>query len=101
MIIAFEIVPIPIFCFNGIHTNKMLILTQKVAKPILISKFLAIPSAKTVQGVTPKFDTISKASPNPNSVNPKNRKNKVLGLGFMLKGLSELHLTLGIWEILK
>ena len=101
MIMAFEIVPIPIFCFKGIHKIKMLILTKKVAKPILISKFLATPSAKTVQGVTPKFDTISKASPNPNRVNPKNRKNKVFGLGFMLKGLSELHLTFGMWVILK
>ena len=66
----------------------MLILIIKVAKPILILKFLATPSAKTVQGVTPNFDTISKASPNPNRDNPKNRKNKVFGLGFMLKGLS-------------
>ena len=101
MIMAFEIVPIPIFCFKGTHKIKMLILTKKVAKPILKSKFLATPSAKTVQGVTPKFDTISKASPNPNSVNPKNRKNKVFGFGLMLKGLSELHLTFGMWVILK
>ena len=96
MIIAFEIVPIPIFCFKGTHRIKMLILTKKVVKPILISKFLATPSAKTVHGVTPNFDTISKASPNPNRDNPKNRKNKVVGLGFMLKGLSELHLTFGM-----
>ena len=96
MIIAFEIVPIPIFCFKGTHKIKMLILTKKVAKPILKSKFLPTPSAKTVQGVTPNFDTTSKASPNPNRDNPKNRKNKVFGLGFMLKGLSELHLTFGI-----
>ena len=101
MIIAFEIVPMPIFCFKGTHKIKMLILTKKVAKPILKSKFLATPSAKTVQGVTPKFDTISKASPNPNNVNPKNKKNNVLGLGFILKGLCELHLTFGMWVILK
>ena len=101
MIIAFEIVPIPIFCFRGNHKIKMLMLTKNVAKPILISKFLATPSAKTVQGVTPKLDTISKASPNPNRDYPKNRKNKVFGLGFMLKGLSELHLTFGMWVILK
>ena len=93
--------PIPIFCFKGIHKIKMLILTKKVDKPILIPKFLAIPSAKTVQGVTPKFDTISKASPNPNNVNPKNKKNKVFGLGFMLNGLSELHFTFGMWVIFK
>ena len=93
---AFEIVPIPIFCFKGIHKIKMLILTINVAKPMLILKFLETPSAKTVHGVTPKFETISKASPNPNNVNPKNRKNKVFGLGFMLNGLSELHLTFGM-----
>ena len=96
MIIAFDMVPIPIFCFRGIHKIKMLMLIIRVAKPILILKFLATPSANTVHGVTPKLDKISKASPNPNNVNPKNRKNKVFGLGFMLKGLSELHLTFGM-----
>ena len=93
---AFDIVPIPIFCLKGIHKIKILILTKKVAKPILISKFLATPSANTVQGVTPKPDVISKASPNPKSVNPKNKKNKVFGLGLMLKGLFELQLTFGM-----
>ena len=93
---AFDIVPIPIFCLKGIHKIKILILTKNVAKPILMLKFLATPSANTVQGVTPKFDVISKASPNPKSVNPKNKKNKVLGFGFMLKGLFELHLTFGM-----
>ena len=58
--------------------------------------FFATPSANTVQGVTPKFETISKASPNPNNVNPRIRKKNVFGLGFMLKGLSELHLTFGM-----
>ena len=101
MIIAFETVPMPIFCFRGIHNIKILILTRKVANPILILKFFATPSANTVQGVTPKFETISKASPNPNNVNPKIRKNKVFRLGLILKGLSELHLTFGIWVILK
>ena len=101
MITAFEIVPTPIFCFKGIHKIKILILTKKVAKPILISNFLATPSANTVQGVTHKLDVMSKASPNPNSVKPNNKKNKVFGLGFMLKGLFELHLTFGMWVILK
>ena len=63
--------------------------------------FFATPSANTVQGVTPKFDVMSKASPNPNNVNPKNKKNKVFGFGFILKGLFELHLTFGMWVILK
>ena len=63
----------------------MLMLTMKVAKPILISKFLATPSAKTVHGVTPKFDATSKASPNPNNVNPRIRKKKCFWTWFNIK----------------
>ena len=73
IIITLDIVPIPIFCFNGNQKINILILTKNVAKPTLIFDLIAIPSANTVQGVTPKEDTINKASPKPNKHNPNNK----------------------------
>ena len=80
MIIALQKVPIPGFCFKGIHNSKILMLIMKVAIPTVIFVMFATPSAKTVQGVTPKFDIINKASPKPKKNNPKIRKKKFLNL---------------------
>ena len=80
MIIALQIVPKPGFCFKGIHKSKILMLIMKVAIPTVIFVMFATPSAKTVQGVTLKFDIINKASPKPKKNNPKIRKKKFLNL---------------------
>ena len=50
----------------------------KVDRPIPILTFLATPSAKTVQGVTPFKETTKTLSPIPNKNKPKQRKKNVL-----------------------
>ena len=73
MIMAFSIVPIPGFCFKGIHKHKTLILTIKVVIPILYPVLTEMPCARTVQGLTPALAVINKVSPNPNNTKPKIR----------------------------
>ena len=101
MIIALKIVPKPGFCFKGIHNSKILALMMKVANPTVIFVMFATPSAKTVQGVTPKSDIINKASPKPKKNNPIIRKKNVLKFGLKLNGEQELQDTFGICVILK
>ena len=43
----------------------------------------------------------TKASPKPNNIRPKQRKNKVDNFGFRLKVSGELHETLGIFLIVR
>jgi hypothetical protein len=91
MIITFNIVPIPAFCFKGTHSNNTTRLIIKVRTPILSPLFRDRPSAKTVHGLIPIDAVIIRDSPNPNRNKPKMRKNNVRGLGEKFNGLSELH----------
>tara|TARA_Y100000996_G_C22270221_1_gene539670 strand:- start:45 stop:368 length:324 start_codon:yes stop_codon:yes gene_type:complete len=94
---AFNIVPIPGFCFNGIHIIKTITLIIKVITPIEYFTFKEIPWARTLHGEAPLKETISKPSPNPKSVKPKHKKKKVEIFGLKLNGYFELHLVLGIF----
>ena len=97
----FIIVPMPGFSFRGIHIDKTTMLVIKVAKPIDQLNCFASPSAKTTHGAFPIVEWISKDDPNPNIVRPKQRREKVLNLGFKSNGLSEDQDTFGIFLIFK
>ena len=72
----------------------------KVDNPIPIFTLLATPSAKTVQGVTPFWETTRILSPRPNKNNPKKRKKKVSILGKNIFGFGALHDVTGT-ELIK
>ena len=74
---------------------------MKVTTPIDNPDLIEIPCAKTLQGDAPVKETIKSPSPNPNKVNPKQRKNNVDNFGFKLKVSSELHETFGIFLIVR
>ena len=91
----FITVPSPGFNLRGNHRNNTITLTIKVDRPIPISIFLAKPSVRTVQGVTPYWDTTKILSPNPNMKSPIQRIVNVFIDGFKLFGLEELQETKG------
>ena len=97
MIIVFNIVPIPGFCFKGIHRHKTLILTMKVVKPILKFVLTDRPCARTVHGLTPALAVIKSVSPNPNNIKPKIRYIRVLLFGFIFNSSNELQESKGIF----
>ena len=101
IIIAFKIVPIPGFCFNGIQRSKTPMLTNIVIIPVEKSTFNAIPCARTDQGEAPAKETINNPSPRPNKVNPRHKKKKVEIFGLRFNGFWELQYTLGIFLIFK
>ena len=67
--------------------------------PIEKPTFKKIPWARTLHGEAPAAETINNPSPNPNRIRPKHKKKDVEIFGFRLKGLSELHETLGTFFI--
>ena len=89
--------PIPGFCFKGIHKHKTLILTIKVVIPILYPVLTDIPWARTVHGLTPALAVINNVSPNPNNSKPSIRKIKVMVFGFRFRASKELHESIGIF----
>ena len=93
--IIFIIVPKPGLSFNGIQKTKTMQLIIKVDRPIPILTFLATPSAKTVQGVTPFWETTKIPSPKPNKNKPKQRKTNVSNLGKTIFGFWELQEIIG------
>ena len=95
IIIIFIIVPNPGLSFNGIQKTKTMQLIIKVDRPIPILTFLATPSAKTVQGVTPFKETTKTLSPKPNKNKPKQRKKNVLNLGKIISGFRALQDVIG------
>ena len=95
IIIIFIIVPNPGLSFNGIQKTKTMQLIIKVDRPIPILTFLATPSAKTVQGVTPFWETTRILSPKPNKNKPKQRKANVSNLGKIMFGFWELQYVIG------
>ena len=99
IIIAFKIVPIPGFWFNGTQKIKTAILTRIVIIPIERFAFNEIPCARTDHGEAPAKETINKPSPKPNKVNPRHKKKKVENFGLRFNGFSELQDTLGIFLI--
>ena len=101
MIKAFNIVPIPGFCFNGYHKNKTTTLINIVIEPIEKPIFKNRPWANTLHGDAPDVETINKPSPKPNKAKPKQRKKNVEIFGFKFSGISELQDTLGIFLIFK
>ncbi len=74
-------------------------LINKVIVPIEKSTFNEMPCAKTDHGDAPESETINRPSPKPNKTRPKHKYKKVEIFGFKLKGLSELHETLGTFFI--
>jgi hypothetical protein len=73
----FASVPKPGFCLSGIQKNKTTRETKKVAWPMFKFEFNDMPSDKTTQGELPREVTTRKASPIPNTVNPKiKRRNR-------------------------
>ena len=95
MIIVLSIVPIPGFCFKGIHKHRTLILTMKVVKPIEKPVLTAIPCDRTVQGLTPALAVINKVSPKPNNTKPKIRYISVVLFGFIFRASEELQASIG------
>ena len=95
IIIIFIIVPNPGLRSNGIQKTKIMQLIRKVERPIPILTFLAIPSAKTVHGVTPFWETTKILSPKPNKNKPKQRNKNVSNLGKIIFGFSELQEVIG------
>ena len=100
IIMIFIIVPKPGLSFNGSQNIKTMQLIIKVDNPIPIFTLLATPSAKTVQGVTPFWETTSILSPRPNKNNPKKRKKKVSILGKNIFGFGALQDVTGT-ELIK
>ena len=101
IIIAFKIVPMPGFWFNGSHKTKTTTLTKIVIIPIERLTFNEIPCARTDHGDAPAKETINKPSPKPNNVNPKHRKKKVESFGLRFNDFFELQDTLGIFLIFR
>ena len=99
IIIAFKIVPIPGFCFNGNQKTKTPMLTNIVIIPVEKSTFDAIPCARTDQGDAPANDTINSPSPKPNKARPNIKKKNVENLGLRFIDLSELQDNFGIFLI--
>ena len=95
IIIIFIIVPNPGLSFNGIQKTKTMQLIIKVERPIPISTFLATPSANTVHGVTPFWETTKILSPKPNKNKPKQRNRNVSNLGKIIFGFCELQEVIG------
>ena len=92
----FRMVPMPGVSFIGIHRNITAILTRKVASPIVHTfAVMAIPSAKTVQGVFPIPAAIRSESPSPKMNSPITRMAIVDRFGFNDIGFGELHQTVG------
>ena len=58
-----------------------------------------MPCASTLHGEAPAVETINNPSPNPNRIKPKHKKKDVETFGLKLKGLFELHETLGTFFI--
>ena len=95
IIITFNNVPIPAFCFSGIHSSSTPRLIKKVRTPMLSPVVIDSPSAKTVHGVTPFWETTNILSPKPNKNKPKQRKRKVSNLGKIIFGFDELQDVIG------
>ena len=98
---ALRIVPIPGFCFRGIQKIRTVMLIMKVIRPIDKLTFNEIPWARTLQGDAPELETISKPSPKPKIIRPRQRKNRDEIFGFRFNGFFELQNTCGIFLILR
>ena len=77
-------VPRPGFCFKKNHEDKTTTLTIKVTIPMDNPELIEIPCAITVQGELPINEITTNASPKPNNISPKQRKNNVDNFGFKL-----------------
>jgi hypothetical protein len=98
---AFKIVPIPGTCFKGIQNMRIDTLIRKVVIPIERLDLEEIPWAKTVQGLTPEPLPIIIASPKPNKKRPIISISRVINLGLVFRGNSDLQLTEGTCLIVK
>ena len=76
-------VPIPGFSFRGIQRSNTTKLTNILDSPMPISNWIANPCAKTIQGLTPKFEPNNIAWPKPKIDNPIN-KNKTDNKGGLI-----------------
>jgi len=100
IISIFIIVPKPGFKLRGNQKIKTITLIKKVERPMPILIFLATPSAKIVQGVTPYCETTKTLSPRPNKNKPTHKIKNVLILGLIRLELEALHETNGT-ELIK
>ena len=96
MIITFSTVPTPGLSLRGIQRRSTTILTKNVAVPMLVPIMNEMPSARTVQGVTPQSALIITASPKPNRNRPSTSIDNVLPLGRIECISVELHHVVGM-----
>ena len=66
-------VPIPGFSLRGIQKSKTAKLTKIIDKPMPIPNCTTKPCARTIQGLTPKFEPNKIACPKPKIASPRNR----------------------------
>ena len=66
-------VPIPGFSLRGIQNSKTAKLTKIIDKPMPIPNWTTKPCARTIQGLTPKFEPNSMACPKPKIISPRNK----------------------------
>ena len=88
-------VPTPGVWRKGTQKSRTKKLIVNVERPILQLVTLEKPCAKTVQGLTPAPDAISKASPNPNRIKPIINIISDKSGGFTVKGFGALQNSVG------
>ena len=88
-------VPIPGFSLSGIQKIKTPKLTTIIDRPIPISNSIANPWAKTIHGLTPKFEPNNIAWPKPKIDKPINRNRTDNKGGLIENGVGALQNKLG------
>ena len=88
-------VPIPGFSLNGIQKSKTPKLTSIIDTPIPIPNCTTKPCARTIQGLTPKFDPNNMACPKPKIERPKNKQSTDSKGGVIDNGVGALQNKLG------
>ena len=88
-------VPIPGFSLSGIQKSKTPKLTSIIDTPIPIPNCTTKPCARTIQGLTPKFDPNNMACPKPKIERPRNKNSIESKGGFSDSGVGALQNRVG------
>ena len=86
---------------KGIQNSKTNALIMKVVWPMVRSVWMAIPCAKTVQGLTPTPAAINMASPSPNRICPVTSMIKEIKGGRRVRGRGDVQANFGMAVIFK